>query len=773
MKKLWLLLALPAVLLSSCAERAEQTAVYANVIPTPNQISCAADEPGFRLTGKTAIAFAADAPELANDADRLKEYIDQMTGLSLDITNDTERDNVIRLRADLESDNLEGYVLTVSDKCIDIDGASPAGVFYGIQTLRKSIPAAERSNVTFPAAVITDQPRFAYRGAMLDVSRHFFPADSVKKFIDMIALHNINNFHWHLSDDQGWRIQIDSRPLLTEIGSKRPGTVIGHNTPEYDSIPVEGFYTKDEIRDIIKYAADRYINIVPEIDLPGHMLGAISSYPYLGCGDGPYQVWQKWGVSEDVLCAGNDSTYKFLEDVLGEVADLFPSEYIHIGGDECPKTRWKNCPKCQAKIAALGLVADEHASKEEKLQGHVVKFASDFLASKGKKIIGWDEILEGGAAPGAVIMSWRGEEGAIAAAKSGHDAIMTPTSHFYFDYYQTRDIDNEPMAIGGFIPLEKVYAYDPVPAVLTDEESVHILGAQANLWTEYIADFPQVQYMELPRMAALSELQWSTAPKDYNAFMARLPQMFNHYKANGLKYSLRAFDVTGNAEADTDHRAVRYELATGDGAPVYYTLDGSEPSTESALYTEPLMLTATATVRAKAIRDNGFDSEFVDSVAFSKATGQPVTLLTSPEPRYALYGPGALVDGKFGKNGLYSGGWMGFKATDMVAVVDLGEPAEVSSASVNTCVSTTEHVFDATGMTVYLSDNGTDWKEVAAESFAPLTDNLEAVNTHTLAFDPQKARYVKIAVGCLKANPDWHPGKGMPSFVFIDEITIR
>lgn len=772
MKKNLLMILTAVAMLCSCAGRIEQTAVYTNVIPTPVEVSVDTTAQGFHLTGSTVIAYPEQDSVLRVDAEHLRGYLKTLTGHELKITTDMEAEDAIRLQATLHSDNPEAYVLTVSAEAIDVNGATPAGTFYGLQTLRKSIPLAEKSNVTFPAAVITDQPRFAYRGAMLDVARHFFPVDSVKKFIDMIALHNINNFHWHLSDDQGWRIEIKSRPGLTEIGSKRSCTVIGHNTPDYDTIPVEGYYTQDEIRDIIKYAADRHINVVPEIDLPGHMLGALSAYPELGCTGGPYKVWSRWGVSDDVLCAGNDSTYALISDVLNEVADLFPSEYIHIGGDECPKLRWKECPKCQAKIAELGLVADEHGTKEEKLQSHVIKYASNVLAAKGKKTIGWDEILEGGAAPGAVIMSWRGIDGGIAAAKSGHDAIMTPTDYFYFNYYQTRDVDNEPMAIGGFVPLEKVYSYQPIPEGLTEEEASHIIGIQANLWTEYIADFPLAQYMELPRMAALSELQWSVAPKDYKAFMARLPQMINHYKANDFGYSMRAFDVTGEAVADADNLVVNYELETGDDAPVFYTLDGSEPTENSTRYEQPIPLTESTRIRAKAIRGGGYDHEFTDTVMFNKATGRPVTLVNAPHERYTLYGPGALVDGKFGRNGLYSGGWMGFNGTDMVAIVDLTEPQSVSSVSLNTCVSTTEHVFDATSMAVFVSDNGNDWRQVAAEDIAPLTEHKESIETHTVTFAPVEARYVKIDLGCVKAMPDWHPGKGIPAFVFVDEITI-
>lgn len=434
-----------------CSPRGEVTANY-SVVPLPQQITAGEGE-GFVLDSGTRIAYPEGDSALMRDAELLAQYIGQMTGLNPELTTETDAKGVIALAAGLQSENAEAYQLTVTPEGISIDGATPAGTFYGVQTLRKAIPEAGKNNVVFPAVTITDEPRFSYRGAHFDVSRHFFPADSVKSFIDMLALHNINTLHWHLTDDQGWRIEIKSLPELTEIGSKRKGTVIGHNTGVYDSIPYGGFYTQDEARDIIAYAADRHITVIPEIDLPGHMLGALTAYPNLGCTGGPYDVWQIWGVSDDVLCAGNDSTYKFIDTVLGEIVELFPSEYIHVGGDECPKTRWKECAKCQAKAKALGLKADSHGTVEEKLQSHIIHHASDFLASKGRKMIGWDETLEGGLAPGAIVMSWRGEAGGIEAAKRGHDVIMTPNNYMYFDYYQSLDRENEPEAIGGYVSV--------------------------------------------------------------------------------------------------------------------------------------------------------------------------------------------------------------------------------------------------------------------------------------------------------------------------------
>lgn len=431
----------------------------------------------------------------------------------------------------LEKENPEAYSLEVKQGQVVITAPTEAGVFYGIQTLRKSIGIAEGGSIELPAVSITDEPRFGYRGMMLDVSRHFFSVDDVKCYIDMLALHNINRLHWHLSDDQGWRIEIKKYPKLTEIASQRKETVIGRNSGKYDGQPYGGFYTQQQAKEIIAYAAERYITVIPEIDLPGHMQAALTAYPELGCTGGPYEVWTQWGVSDNVLCAGNDKTIEFVKDVLAEIVEIFPSEYIHVGGDECPKTVWAKCPKCQARIKALGLKSDSKHTKEERLQSFVIHEAEAFLATKGRKMIGWDETLEGGLAPGATVMSWRGEGGGIEAAKQGHDVVMTPNTYLYFDYYQSKDTDTEPLAIGGYLPMERVYSYEPMPKALSPEEQKYIIGVQANLWTEYIPDLKQIQYMVLPRMAALCEVQWSQPnKKDYESFLKRVSRLVDIYQ---------------------------------------------------------------------------------------------------------------------------------------------------------------------------------------------------------------------------------------------------
>ena len=422
----------------------------------------------------------------------------------------------------------EEYRIEIGKKATKVYASAYNGVLYAITTLKQMLPEAifgtalaEEADWLLPCAVISDKPRFAYRGMHLDCSRHFFSVDAVKRYLDIMAVYKLNRFHWHLSDDQGWRIEINRYPELTLVGGYRSGTMVGRDFNSDDGIRYGGYYTQDQIREVVAYAEKLGITIVPEIDLPGHMLAALSAYPWLGCSGGPYEAWHKWGVADEVLCAGKETTYEFLENVLAEVAELFPGEYIHIGGDECPKTEWEKCPDCQAKIAELGLKGDDRFSAEQYLQCYVTARMQSFLATLGKKIIGWDEIMEGELAEGATVMSWRGIEGGIEAASHGFDAIMTPTSHCYFDYMQSRNTEKEPVGIGGFLPLEKVYGFEPLEGIPAGAEK-HILGVQANLWTEYIATEEHLQYMLLPRMLALSEVQWCRPEnKDFDAFKVK------------------------------------------------------------------------------------------------------------------------------------------------------------------------------------------------------------------------------------------------------------
>jgi len=487
----------------------------------------------------------------------------------------------------------EGYHLRHNNKkTISIQANHAKGVFYGIQSLLQLLPPATAAedqhpdHLAIPAVTIHDKPRFAYRGMHLDVARHFFPVDFVKQYIDMLALYKYNYFHWHLTEDQGWRIEIKSYPRLTEIGSVRKETIIGKGDNPgklYDGQPYGGYYTQEEIREVVAYAQSKYITIIPEIEMPGHAMAALAAYPHLGCTGGPYEVATRWGVFEDVYCT-TDEVFQFQEQVLSEVIDLFPGPYVHIGGDEVPKTRWKACKKCQSRMTQEGL-KDEH-----ELQSYFIRRISAFLASKGKNLIGWDEILEGGLAKDATVMSWRGMSGGIEAARMGHDVIMTPGSHCYFDHYQ-HNPSTEPLAIGGLTTLSKVYSFEPVPEDLNQQEARHIIGAQANVWTEYLPTPDNITYMILPRMAALAEVLWSPAEKkDWTGFYDRLPWHLEYYESRGLNYSKAVNNPMLIRKPAPDGGYWYSAQSEIPDAIIHYSLDGTAADSASPVMPDSLLV---------------------------------------------------------------------------------------------------------------------------------------------------------------------------------------
>ena len=546
------------------SQAADKQASYNKVVPLPREILLSEGR-GFMIDGNCSIAFPDNMIDMQRNAGFLKDYVEKATGISMALkpymANKTKKAARIKgdghtlwLTINAEIANDEGYRLTVNDRLVRIEGRTAQGVFYGIQTLRKSLPIileTERNDnsgvtnqVELPAVVINDQPRFAYRGMHLDVSRHFFGIDVVKEYLDIMALHNMNTFHWHITDDQGWRIEIKKYPKLAQLGSQRKHTVIGRNMGVYDDTPYGGYFTQDEAREVVQYAKDRYITVIPEVDMPGHMLGALKAYPELGCTGGPYETEGRWGVFEDILCAGNEQTYQFINDVLDELMDIFPSQIFHIGGDEAPRERWEKCPKCQQRIRELGLKGDGKYAAEAKLQGYFTNRVENYLISKGRRIIGWDEILEGDVNASAMIMSWRGVKGGLEAAEKGHDVVMAPTSHGYFDYYQTNPEDwNNPTLFKAYLPMERVYSLDPSPDSLSVVAKKHIIGAQANIWTEYIAYKNLLEYQMLPRAAAMCEVQWvMPKQKNYGEFLERERQMLNIYQLYNYTYCPAEFN---------------------------------------------------------------------------------------------------------------------------------------------------------------------------------------------------------------------------------------
>lgn len=527
MRRLFFILLACAVI--PCLAAPVMTADY-NVVPLPNSVTMTGGEP-FELTPSTTVAYPKGNKDMERNAQFLARYVNDATRMILSVVPGKAKKG-IRLVLDKKVSGEEAYTIMVDKKGVTIAGSTPKGVFYGVQTLRKSLPVGAATVVRLPSVKISDSPRFVHRGMMLDCSRHFFPLEFVKRYIDLIAMHNMNVFHWHLSDDQGWRIEIKKYPELTIKGSRRSGTVIGYNTALDDSIPYGGYYTQEQAREIVEYARQRYVTVIPEIDMPGHMLAALATYPELGCTGGPYEVGHRWGIYKDVLCVGNDKIYDFCEGVLDEIMQIFPSKLIHIGGDETPTEVWEKCPKCIKR-------AEDNNMTVKQVQSYFTSRIEKYVNSRGRRIIGWDEILGGDISQSAVIQSWRDTKHGRIAAEAGHDVIMSPTSHCYFDYSQADEKNSkyEPTLCGGYIPVEKVYAFEPCDENLSESSRPHILGVQANIWAEYLLYPNQVEYQALPRMAALAEVQWTSGKKDYQAFLKRLNRLVSFYDLYKLTYA--------------------------------------------------------------------------------------------------------------------------------------------------------------------------------------------------------------------------------------------
>ena len=753
------------------------------VIPLPRVIEQQQGGMPFVLDATVTVVTPDGDAAMQRNAQFLRDYVKQSTGIELSGVRGQGapvQSGTIVLLADLEDDNPEAYRMSVSNGEVVIRGASPAAVFHGIMTLRKALPCPPLGGlggtVLLPSVQIYDAPRFAYRGAHLDVCRHFFTIDEVKTFIDMLALHNINNFHWHLTDDQGWRIEIKKYPRLTQVGAWRDSTVIGRNPGKWDRTRHGGYYTQEEAREVVRYAAERHINVVPEIEMPGHTQAILASYPELGCTGGPYEVWTCWGVTPEVMCPGNDATMQLIKDVLNEVMDIFPSPIISIGGDECPKDRWKQCPKCQERIRTEGIKPKGKYTAEDQLQGYVTRFACKVVTDRGRSPEGWDEILECDVPSQAIVMSWRGEAGAIEGARRGNRVIQTPNSHMYFDYYQSRDMAAEPFAIGGYIPVEKVYSFDPVPAGFTPEQEKLVLGCQANMWTEYVSTFSHVQYMELPRMAALAEVQWTPVNlKDYQSFLRRVPHLLELYNMLGWNYARHLCGVSANYTPVPERKALKVELASLQGNDIRYTLDGSEPTTASQQYSEPFFVTKDAVLRSRTLGTLGYPDRInTDTISVNKATFCNVKLNKQPHPNYLFAGAPTLVDGLRGANSYRTGLWLGFCGNDLDATIDLGKVQKVRQVTFNADVFQCDGVVDARGVEVYTSTDGKRFKQVAKQDYPEIVQSEEfVIKRHTTDFKPVKARYVRVVVKSEKRLPAWHAFAGSPGFVFVDEIEVR
>ena len=778
MKKLMILSAVAAALIS-CSTTEVKTI---NVVPYPNEVTVKTGS--FDICGAD---FHYDTKLDEATQNVIKSFACQLSLVTGQLSNATAGLSGKGVKFVYEpSMGKEAYSLNISKNSVKVKASTLSGVNYAIQTLKQMLPAevfgkqvAADADWTLQCAKIIDEPRFGYRGMHMDVSRHFFTVEEVKRYLDIMEVHKLNTLHWHLTDDQGWRLEIKKYPRLTEVGSIRNKTIIGHlfDSKTFDNTRYgEGcWYSQEEVKDILAYAASKGITVIPEIDLPGHMLAALAAYPELGCTGGPYEVWGMWGIADDVLCAGKEETMLFLEDVLAEVCELFPAEYIHIGGDECPKVRWETCPLCQAKIKELGLQDTEEFQAEHYLQSYVMTRMTNFLSSKGKKIIGWDEILEGEVAEDAIVMSWRGVAGGLQAVRMGNEAIMTPNTFYYLDYYQSLDKENEPLAIGGYLPVEKCYSYEPFTSGMTEEEKARVLGVQANLWTEYIATADHLHYMLLPRMAALSEVQWCRPEnKSWERFYDSADEFCSIYDVMGYKYGTHIFDTRGEISVDREKGGVYVSLDAQGETPIRYTLDGSEPTSESALYSEPIKITESCTLKAKSDRKGTDNRVFERHFTAHKAMGRPVTTLTETHPNYTFNCPDLLTDGLVGEGPYNSGDFAGWYNQPFEVVVEM-DGETYGSMTLSAIVFRYDYLFGPESISVMTSKDGENYTEVAYAAYKVegRVDDGNGCHDYTLTFPETSAKYLKIKAEVIKALPEWHSGAGRPGFLFVDEIIVR
>ncbi len=753
------------VFLTSCQNQGP-TQIISTILPQPNLQKINNDH--FVLTSSSQIVYDE---RLKESALFLIEFLEQGANFRF---SENYKTADIEFIFDASISETSGYHLTISSEKISVKASSEMGAFYAVQSLRQLLPEAlenqtfTENKILIQAQHIEDVPQFAYRGMHLDVGRHFFPVAFIKKYIDMLALLKMNTFHWHLTEDQGWRIEIKKYPKLQEVAAWRDETLIGHYNDmphQFDGKRYGGYYTQEEVKEIVAYASARHITVIPEIEMPGHSQAAIAAYPHLGCtGENP-GVAKLWGVFEDIYCP-KEETFAFLEDILDEVLELFPSEYIHIGGDEAPKTRWKNCESCQALIKKEGL-KDEH-----ELQSYFITRMEGYLNSKGRQIIGWDEILEGGLAPNATVMSWRGVEGAVAAAKQGHKVIMTPTSHCYFDYYQSEN-DTEPLAIGGFLPLEKVYHFNLIPEGLTAEESQFVLGAQGNLWTEYMKDEKQVEYMAFPRAIALSEVLWTSEElRNYGDFVKRLEHFQERMDALDINYANHLYEIKG--EIQSNENGIFFQLKSESNSnPIFYATDGSEPNLLSYKYENAISVAEDLNIKAAVFDENEkqLSSIFEETIKMHKAVGKKIELSVEPSKVYSGSGAVGLINGIQGSDKRYGDKeWLGFWGDDLEILIDLGAETEINKISTRFYDAIGQWIYAPSIIEVAVLDSE---RNNLTKHNATLVDGRKNVKNLEVRVENLDARYIHINIKNYGTIPDGSQGAGHKAWLFIDEVFVE
>lgn len=745
-----------------------------NVIPQVQNLSV---KDGDVYVFDSSRKLVYDNQDCRRSLELFAQDLEELVGIRPSVAAGTSEDakGNVYFTLGLQDGRKEAYSINVSSDGILVRAVAPEGIYRATRTLLTSVGTEKTSSVEFPSAEVSDWPRFGYRGLMLDVSRHFSDVEMVKRTIDMLALHQLNIFHWHLTDDQGWRIEIKSHPELTEVGAWRDDTVVGRYLGGTD-YPTDGkrhggFYTQEQIREIVAYAKERYIEIIPEIDLPGHTSAVLAAYPQLGCEDKEYKVANRWGVIRDVLCAGNPASLDLFKDIMDEVCDLFPGKYIHLGGDECVKDRWKACPKCQKKIRELGLKDVGRYSKEDYLQSWFMGEVASYVQSKGKRVIGWDEILEGVPMDDSVIMSWRGTEGGITAARMGHDVVMTPTSDMYFDQSQTLASQLEEIPVGGFINVMKVYSYEPLPASLTPEQQKHILGCQANVWCEYMPEERIRQYQMLPRLAALSEVQWTMPErKNYKDFLKRLPKMLSIYDHYGYNYAKHIFDVACSYSVNVEKGSLEVSLSTLGNDPIYYTLDGTSPQTKKAmLYDDtPIVISSPSELKVSVLRNGKFTKEeTLFKLDCNKATFKKVNISTTLNIMQAHLPHEILTDGIVGSLRCDDYRWMSCTGR-MSLVLDLGKSESFSRIGWVALNSKSENILVPQNVKIQISEDGKQYctiLDIEKNHEIKAEQSVERISEEVGA---QTARYIKMDFDSYK-----YPDKTSPSWVFLSELIVE
>ncbi len=813
MKKINFLLLASTFMLFSGFQKADKSKENTYpLVPLPNELI--PQEGRFKLTDKVVILTENCTEEVKSVANDFVSHLKQISNIPLQAIQDNKIKRPAIRFVQQQGFPKEGYQLTVSPDGIILTASEANGFFYGVQTIyqllpsqiygKKPMPTADWS---VPAVTIKDAPHFKYRGLMLDVCRHFSSIDYIYKFIDMLAAHKMNTFHWHLTDDQGWRIEIKKYPKLTEIGSKRKETLVDYyyvNWPQvFDGKEHGGYYTQEQIKSVVAYATSKYITVIPEIEMPGHALAAIASYPELSCTpDTTYDVACTWGVFEQVYCP-KEKTFRFLEDVLNEVMQLFPSKYIHIGGDECPKTAWEKSKECQALIEQLGLKDDavpnavdgRKHSKEEKLQSYFITRMEKYLNSKGRNIIGWDEILEGGLAPNATVMSWRGTEGGINAAKAGHDAIMTPGAYVYLDHYQEEPAI-APATIGGYNTLKKTYSYNPVPDNADEMVKQHIIGLQGNIWTEYMQNDDRRDYQAFPRAIAIAETGWTNPEnKNWDGFRKRMVTDFLRMDAMNIKACRNFFDVNINTHVYNDTLKVILETFYPD-AEIRYTTDGSTPTKNSGLYRAPFPLKGNINLKAASYKNGELLGKISERALYGNLiSGKRYTTIPSTgwikgdifgekdvlgEDQTTL----GLTNGKRGNIASYTP-WVAFALNnkcnnELIFTVDLGKAEVISKVIFGTLYNPAFRVLPAGAARIEISIDGKEYKEIINTSFTrEYPERGRKMFTDLLTFTPIKAQYIKLTlesggtirngIDCRRDNPT---ATTLPSDLYVDEIEV-